>query len=252
MKLSKLLIFIKDLAKAKGISEPFIVGGLPRDRILGNPNEFNDVDITTGDAGIHYLSREVATRLKSPIMSYKVMPDGHTNISLSGGLRLDFSSNFRIPGITHLLEKANIQHPTEMQKELYSRDFTCNTALMSMDLKRILDPTGLAIDDIGRKVIRTCLAPEQTLAYDNNRIVRAIYLAAKLGVSLDSGIVNWVKNNKGAVANIKQKYFADKLSKALKYDKERTIELLDLLDIWGEIPLVKDLASYVPSRLLRT
>ena len=54
-----------------------------------------------------------------------------------------------------MLQESGIKEISAMHEELYSRDFTCNTVLMSLDLKRILDPTGLAINDIQSKIIKT-------------------------------------------------------------------------------------------------
>jgi hypothetical protein len=126
MKLSQLLSIINQIADQKGISTPFVCGGVPRDRILKKNNALNDIDLTTGDQGIHYLAKEVAIKLRSAKTSYLAMPDGHARVML-GDLKLDFSSNFRIPGIYEILQKKGIQDPTEMQMELYSRDFILQT-----------------------------------------------------------------------------------------------------------------------------
>src|ERR1035437_7731699 len=129
MKLSQLLSIISGIAREKDISEVFCCGGVPRDRILKKNNALNDIDLTTGDQGIHYLAKEVAIKLKSNKTSYLSMPDGHARVML-GELKLDFSSNFRVPGIYDILKKMGISNPTGMQMELYSRDFTCNALLM--------------------------------------------------------------------------------------------------------------------------
>ena len=60
MKIDEILKMIGDLAKENDIGEPFIVGGVPRDRIIGvggKKNEIKDIDITTGDAGSIRLSQ---------------------------------------------------------------------------------------------------------------------------------------------------------------------------------------------------
>ena len=95
------------------------------------------------------------------------------------------SSNFNTPNITELLVKQGIKEPTDLQREMYSRDFTCNALLLDLDLKTVIDPTKQGVKDIHAKVIRTCLAPEITLTANKNRVVRAIYLAAKLDFDLD-------------------------------------------------------------------
>ncbi|KKN74481.1 hypothetical protein LCGC14_0389980 [marine sediment metagenome] len=246
MKLSDLLYAIEQIAETKGISTPYIVGGLARDRLLDRLEEINDVDITTGDAGIHSLSREMAARLGDQIV-YNVMSDGHSTIKI-GELKLDFSSNFRIPGIVEILEKGGVPNPTEMKKELYSRDFTCNTALMSLDLKTITDPTGLAINDINQKILKTCLDPDITLGYDNMRIIRIVYLSAKLDFDVDPEIIDWVRKRPELVANARDKYLIKKINKSLLYNKDRTIEMLDAMNLWPHIPPTKELIPYMDNR----
>ena len=51
MKLDELLSKIEDIANSNGINKPFMVGGVPRDRIIGIRDEvtkINDIDLTTG------------------------------------------------------------------------------------------------------------------------------------------------------------------------------------------------------------
>jgi tRNA nucleotidyltransferase/poly(A) polymerase len=243
MKLSELLYAIEKIAEDKGLSVPYIVGGFARDRLLNRANTINDVDITTGDASIHALSKEVAIRLGDQA-SYQVMPDGHSSIDI-GELKLDFSSNFKTPGIVNILEKAGIKNPTEMQKELYSRDFTCNTALMSLDLKTIKDSTGLAIRDINEKMVRTCLPPDITLGMNHKRIIRVVYMSAKLDFDVDQEIIDWVKERPELVADARDKYLSRKINDSLVYNKERTIEMLDRMNLWPHIPPTKELIPYM-------
>jgi len=243
MKLSELLYAIENIAKKKGLSKPYIVGGLPRDRLLNNLRDINDVDITTGDHTIHILAEDIASRLSGQV-NYDIMPDGHSTISI-GDIDIDFSSNFKVPGIGNILRKNGIQTPTEMQKELYSRDFTCNAALMSLDMENITDPTGLAINDIKNRVIKTCLHPDLTFGYDNRRIIRAVYLSAKLDFNIDPEIINWVKSKPDLAGNASDKYLVKKLNKSIKYNLDRTIDALDKMNIWSYIPPIKELSPYM-------
>lgn len=248
MTLKELLFLIGDVAKRNKISTPFICGGTPRDKILGRLDQMVDLDITTGDSDIIRLGQEVSKAL--PGANYKLMPDNHSQISL-GKFKIDFSSNFKVPGIKMMLYKAGINNPTEMQCELYSRDFTCNALLLSLDLKNIFDPTGLGIKDIERKLIRTCLPAQLTLGSQHKRIVRVIYLAAKLNFEVDQEIIDWVRKNPQNFANAKSKYLSDKLQKAVDADKNKTIRLLDQMNLWKYIPPVSDLLPYMntPTRM---
>jgi tRNA nucleotidyltransferase/poly(A) polymerase len=243
MHLSELLYAIGKIAEDKGLSTPYIVGGLVRDRLLNKAAIINDVDITTGDAGIRSLAIEMASRLRDQA-SYIVFPDGHSSLQIDE-LKLDFSSNFKILGIVDMLKKGGISNPTEMQKELYSRDFTCNIALMTLDLKTIMDPSGLAVSDIKSKIIKTCLDPDITLGYDNKRIIRAVYLSAKLDFDIASEIINWVRKRPELVNNITAQYITKKVNKALGYNKDRTIEALSVMKLWPHIPPTKELIPYM-------
>lgn len=248
MTLKELLFLIGEVAKKNGISTPYICGGTPRDKVLNRLDQIVDLDITTGDSSIVHLGQELSKVL--PGSSYKLMPDNHSQINL-GKFKIDFSSNFKVPGIKMMLYKAGIKNPTEMQCELYSRDFTCNALLLSLDLKNIFDPTGLGIKDIERKLIRTCLPAQLTLGSQHKRIVRIIYLAAKLNFEVDKEIIDWVRSNPQNFANAKPKYLADKLQKAVDTDKEKTIRLLDQMNLWKFIPPLPELLPYMntPGRI---
>ncbi len=249
MKLSKLLSLISDIASNKGISTPFICGGVPRDKILNKINELNDVDLTTGDDTIHSLAKELSMILRPPQASYIVMPDGHSTININE-FKLDFSSNFVVPNINILLNKIGIVKPTKMQEEIFSRDFTCNSLLMSLDLKTILDPSNKGIKDIKSKQLKTCLEPDITLKLDNKRIVRILYLAAKLDFTVDSEIIQWVKNNPQSLSNVKPQYLSKKLQKAIDYNLEKTVNLITEMNLWKYTPPLPNLLPYMSKRII--
>ena len=252
MKLVELLAAIEKIAADKGLSKPYIVGGLTRDKLMDRIDLINDVDLTTGDGGVVYLAHEVADRLKGyPNFSYEVMKDGHARLTVND-FKIDFSSNFKVPGIESMLAKSGISNPSEMQKELYSRDFTCNAALMTMDLKKIIDPTGLATEDINNKIIKTLLSPELTLGYDNKRIIRVVYLAAKLDFDVDEDIIDWVKKHPQFVANSSLDYLTKKLTKAVEFNPSRVVSLMDEMGLWDHVPLIPELIPHAKSKLTTT
>lgn len=246
MKLSELLYAIGKIAEDKGLSTPYIVGGFPRDRALNRVEEINDIDLTTGDSDIHVLFEELVKKLGNNAV-YKRLPDGHSSININN-LKLDFSSNFIVPGITSMLQKVRVINPTDMQKELYSRDFTCNAMLMSLDLKTIIDPTGLGMRDIKNKIIRTCLTPDLTIGYNTRRIIRIVYMSAKLDFDVDPEIIEWVRLRPELVAESTNNYLIKKINKSLQYNKARTIEMLDKMNLWKYIPPTKELIPYINNK----
>lgn len=194
------------------------MGGIPRDYVAKNKNKFTDIDITTGDDSIKVLAQMVAKESDAPMLTF---PDGHISISF-GKYKVDFSSNFRSDGVAQLGDVAR----NSMLSELYSRDFTCNTLLMDLGLAKIKDHTGLGLEDIRDKVLRTCLDPEITIPDDPNRIIRAVYLANKLDFTLDKSLMNFIKTNPQLITTVNEKYIQKNMKKSLKYNYGRTLRLL--------------------------
>lgn len=240
---------MENVSKKRRTSTPFLCGGTPRDKILNRLNKIEDLDITTGDDTVQNLSREVSIALNKQFkVITKVMDDGHSSIFL-GDFKIDFSSNFIVPEIEKHLLKFKIKNPTPMQKELFSRDFTCNALLMTLDLKHIIDPTGRGILDIQHKVIKTCLSPEITLLSNKNRVVRAIYLAAKLDFDIDPMLMDWIKKHPDSIRFASDKTLAEKLNKAITVNPNRTTYLLDQMGLWNFIPITKELYPYYMKRV---
>ncbi len=237
MKLRELLNELLEVQKDIGASKPYLCGGVPRDRYLDRLEDLSDVDITTGDKTADYLSQEFAIRFKKNYnITRKVMSDGHSSIYI-GKLKVDFSSNFVLPNIDKILSDMDIKNPSDMKREIFSRDFTCNALLLDFDLKTVYDPTKMGFQDIKDKKIRTCLDPQITLTSNKNRVIRAIYLAAKLDFDLDDKIIDFVKNNPDTVKIASQKTLIEKLNQAFEKDPDKSSYLLNKMNLWQYIPI---------------
>lgn len=244
MKLRQLLSTMKDVQEKIGASTPYLVGGVSRDKYLGRLENISDVDITNGDRSIEFLSQEFANELKKKYkLTRKVMPDGHSTIFI-GNLKIDFSSNFTVPHIENILQKMGIPKPTPMQREIFSRDFTCNTLLISLDLKTLIDPTEQGFRDISAKKIRTCLSPKITLTSNRNRVVRAIYLATKLDFDVDEKIIEYVRSNPSVINVSTKKVMKEKLDEAFTRDPEKASYLVGKMGLWSHIPITNIIHPY--------
>lgn len=233
-----------EVQKKIGTSEPYICGGTPRDRYLGHLENISDIDITTGDKSVDYLSQEFSQELRKQYnVTRKTMDDGHSTLFI-GNLKVDFSSNFNVPNIDNILKPLGISKPTEMQKEMYSRDFTCNALLLSLDLKNVIDPTHKGFKDIKDKMIRTCLSPEVTLTSNRNRVVRAIYLASKLDFDIDPAIINFVAQNPQTIKISSEKSLVEKLNEAFKRDADKASHFLTKMNLWSYIPITEAAYPY--------
>lgn len=232
MRLIELLTLIYSTAKENNLSTPFLCGGIPRDKVINENIKINDIDITTGDQDIHFLAKEVFFKLKNFNAKYIISNDGHASIFFNN-LKIDFSSNFIVPNIEEIV-KIKL---SPIHQELFSRDFTCNALLMSMDLKSIYDPLREGIKSIHAREIDTCLDPNITLRLDPNRIIRAIYLSSKLDFTISNRVKEWIINNKEVLYQVKPHYMVEKINKAIDFDQKNTIKLIKDLDIQNIIPL---------------
>lgn len=244
MKLRELLQQLEKVQEKIGSSKAYICGGTPRDRYLKHLENISDLDLTTGDKSVQYLAQEFGAELtKKYNVTRRSHDDGHSSVYI-GSFKMDFSSNFNVPNIDSILREQGIPNPSEMQKEMFSRDFTCNALLLSLDLKELSDPTKLGFKDIKDRKIRTCLAPEITLTTNKNRVIRAIYLASKLDFDIDDTIVNYVSKNPGSVKIASEKALAEKLNEAFNRDGDKAAYYISKMNLWGEIPITEVVQPY--------
>lgn len=247
MKLTELLKFVEKTALDNGFSRPYLCGGVPRDKLLGRLTKLEDLDVTTGDESIFGLARKISSHF--PELKFEVFPDRHSSLFVEG-IKLDFSSNFNSPNIDEKLKKLGNQ-ASSLEREVFSRDFTCNSLIMSMDFQYIRDITGVGEKDIKSKIIRTCLPAKVTLTDQPRRIIRAIVLAAKLDFEVDDDIVKFVKSNPDII-NTDSSYrsISSKILKALEYNKEKTIDLITKMELWDVLPATPGLSGLISERLV--
>ena len=227
-----------------GSSVPYICGGTPRDKYMNRLENIADLDITTGDGTVDYLSQEFFIDLRKKYsVSRKTMEDGHSSIFI-GPLKVDFSSNFVVPNVDQYLRQKGIERPTDMQREMFSRDFTCNSLLMDLDLKKIHDPTGQGFVDIKERRIKTNLPASVTLTSNRNRVVRAIYLATKLDFDLDRDIIDYVRKNPQTAKISTEKTMNEKLNEAFTRDADKASYLITQMNLWNYIPISQKVYPY--------
>lgn len=234
MNLDELLSTIENTARTNNISKPFIVGGIPRNRIIGKrgkKSEINDLDITTGNKDSLRLSKLLSVVL--PHGDYRTYDDGHSSLDIMG-LHIDFSSNFVAPGIREELQKNGVKDITPMKLELYSRDFTMNTLLESLDFTGIYDLTGDAIGDIQAGIIRCPVNPEITIGVDPRRILRAIKFSIKYGFKIEDDLKTVMLNYRKKIQDLPVKFVQDKMNEIARLDDKGT----DMLIEYKLLPLV--------------
>lgn len=243
MKLDELLAIVENVATTNGLNKPFMVGGVPRDRVIGvidKKSEIRDIDITTGDKGSLKLAQLVHARLTGS--NYNVFDDGHASVDFMG-IHFDFSSNFMVPGIQEELARLGVKDSDSMKMELYSRDFTINTLLEKLDFSGIYDLTGEAINDIKGKVIRCPINPEITIGHDPRRILRAIKFAIKYDFNIQDELKTVMLNNRKAIQDLPTKFVQDKMNEIVYLDADKGIEMLIEFKLLPLVQLTKTISD---------
>lgn len=226
MKLTELLSLVSNTAKDNNISEPFMVGGVPRDRLLGKKNKatsIKDVDITTGDKDSSNLAILMHKRL--PGSNYRNYDDGHSSLDFRG-LHIDFSSNFIAPGVEEELKRRKVSNIDSMKLEIYSRDFTINTLLESLDFGSLYDITGEGIGDLRAGLIRCPVDPNITIGNDPRRILRAIKFAVKYDLKIDDMLRATILERREDIRDLPKKFVQDKISEIVNLDNKNGIDML--------------------------
>lgn len=251
MKLKDLLKIVYDTSVEFKTSVPYICGGIPRDKLINKLENISDIDITTGDDTVKILAKECFFKINKIISAtYKVSKDGHSTI-YTKSKKIDFSSNFNCKNIEGYLKDKGVSNLSPMNKEVYSRDFTCNSLLMTLDLRKIIDPTRNGIKDINNKIIRTNLDPSITLTSNQNRVIRSVYLASKLDFQIDDQIVDWVRKNPDYVRFCSENALTEKINAAMQFNKDKTIFYLDKMKLWNHIPINDSLYPYYKNRSIK-
>ena len=106
MTLEDLLQILLKTAQEEGISTPYIVGGVPRNIVLGQLKEIKDVDITTGGSDIDSLAYAFAKKL-----GHEIRDTGKHKSLRFGGISFDFSTNFVYGKIDEMLEEEKNKQP---------------------------------------------------------------------------------------------------------------------------------------------
>jgi poly(A) polymerase len=250
MDIHELLSTIDSLAKQNGLNRPFIVGGVPRDRVLGDRGKnINDLDITTGDGGSIKLGELLAKHIKN--VKYRTYDDGHDDDHASAnimGLRIDFSNNFQIPNIDGELKKIGVKEITPMKREIYSRDFTINTLLEDLSLSNIYDITGEAEGDIKAGLIRCPIDPDITISNDPRRILRAIKFSLKYGFNIDDNLKTALSVHRKKIQDLPKGFVQDRMNEIVRLDSDKGIDLLIQYKLLPLVQLTKPIYDMLIKR----
>jgi poly(A) polymerase len=183
---------IQELVRLRAVTDPladrfrdaghelYLVGGPVRDALLGRKT--SDLDFTTDARPEQVLA--IVERLG---------PSWTTGITFGtvgvqiGDHRCEITT-FRSDVYDPTSRKPQVDFGDTIEGDLVRRDFTVNAMAVALPLdaaRPIVDPSG-GLTDLGARVLRTPIAPQQSFSDDPLRMLRAARFAAQLGFEVEA------------------------------------------------------------------
>ena len=204
-------IKILQILEEKGY-EAYIIGGYPRDFLLGIKND--DIDITTS----------------MPPNIVKSLFEIEKDNSEYGSLIIKYEDYF-FEITTYRIETEysgrypKVVYTDNLKEDILRRDFTINTICMDKNQKIIDLMNGRS--DIDNKIVRCIGNIGKKLNEDPIRILRAIRFASKLNFKLEENLEKYIIEN----GNLLKKLSINKTKQELDKMNEKGLDLLNKLDL---------------------
>ena len=211
-------VVVDVISKLQGAGfEAYAVGGCVRDLLAGRTPEDWDVTTSAAPENIRELFPESFYENKFFTVTVKTGADDPT-------LREVEVTTFRADG-----RYRDARHPDEvkpaktLEEDLARRDFTVNAMAIAIEAKgqktkdegiAVMDPFG-GQKDLAAKLIRAVGEPEERLAEDALRMLRAVRLAAELGFAIEGETAAAIKANAARLQAISKERIRDEFSKIL-------------------------------------
>ena len=122
------------------------------------------------------------------------------------------------------------------EEDALRRDFTINSLFYNVNASSVEDFSGRGLEDLRQGVIRTPLAPQETLLDDPLRALRAVRFASRYGFTLDAPLAE------AAASETVRRALASKVSRERVGQELRG--MLDGPDPLGALELLRDLLLY--------
>lgn len=177
---------LKHFAQLYSINSLFVVGGYCRDKLLGS--ESSDIDVASAHTGkaMMMCGLFASEVLHTTPTFYHKTGTGMVEVD---GVRVEFqnestSSYMANEEITSWLRRNNVVD-NDLLHNIYGRDLTINSIIMSLQNGEMYDLTKRGVDDIENKRINTILPANLIVKYNPMIILRAIRFSCKYGFSID-------------------------------------------------------------------
>ncbi len=185
----------------------FLVGGSVRDALLGRPAD--DLDFST-DAHPADIKRVIA-----PIAdAVFTMGERFGTIGMRADGHLYEITTFRNEIYRDHSRKPEVSFSDDIETDLSRRDFTINAMALPLPKLELVDPFG-GLEDLGRRELRTPLAPEVAFSDDPLRMMRLYRFVSALDFEPDPAAVQAVRDMADRLEIVSAERTRDELSKLL-------------------------------------
>ncbi|MFN3961711.1 MAG: CCA tRNA nucleotidyltransferase [Fimbriimonadaceae bacterium] len=189
----------------------FLVGGGVRDALLGK-GQSADLDlVTTKDAPT--LARHLFDIGVSDIPPVTYERFGTAMVQVAGAQielvtarRESYRGDSRKPEV----------EPATILEDAQRRDFTINTLLQDIFTGEVLDPLGVAREDLAAGILRTPLDPVHTFREDPLRMLRAVRFRWQLDLQYAEGLAEAIQAEASRLSIISQERIRDELVKMMR------------------------------------
>ncbi|KAL6046868.1 CCA tRNA nucleotidyltransferase, mitochondrial, variant 2 [Balamuthia mandrillaris] len=171
--------------------------------------------IKASRVGLIKANPEQSKHLETAVMSIFGHPIEFVNLRVE-----EYNPDCRIPQMKLGNEKEDVKR----------RDFTINALFYNIHDDNVEDWTGMGLDDLQNKVLRTPIAPLDTMLEDPLRVLRAIRFAASFDLSLDPALDSALSDpnvKKALSSKVSRERFGIELNKMWSLNKQKTMQALE-------------------------
>lgn len=187
-----------------------------RDHLLGK--ESNDIDIATSASAEQVRDVFADCRVDEVGKTFGVMIVNGIEVAMFRSEKYDIQS------------KPTVEQATSFYEDASRRDFTINAMAMTID-NRIIDYFE-GEKDIKNRIIRAVGNPDMRFLEDPSRILRAVYLASKLGFDIEKNTLESMRKCGHYLNNTPNELKGKIVNKVIKYNcLSRFVEILETADL---------------------
>ena len=244
-----ILCELRDIIKGtKWENHVFAVGGCVRDEIMHN--EIKDIDLCVDicNGGIDFARwLEENGYTKFSVITYENFGTAMFHLKNFPDIELEV-----VQTRSECYHDAKTRNPETsfgtIENDWERRDFTINAMYKNVTTMELIDFENRGVEDIKKKIIRTCGDPDVIFTQDPLRILRMVRFASRYGFDIEMHTLECAKDYVDRLDIISKERITDEFTKMMTFSRPSAIQsmclLHDLKSFKYIIPDLYDLGSY--------